>query len=77
MFSDDNLEDLLDDPAEISSIVGEDENASSKAKIEKMKQIVAELSKNVQPVKIRISIRWKSVLIWKLPRSHGLIMNGC
>ena len=41
--------------------MGEHENASSEAKIEKMKQIVAELSKNVQRVKIRISIRWKSV----------------
>ena len=58
--SDDNLEELLNDPPEISSIVGEHENPSSEAKIEKMKQIVAELSKNVQPVKIRISIRWKS-----------------
>ena len=41
--------------------MGEHENASSEAKMEKMKQIVAELSKNVQPIKIRVSIRRKSV----------------
>ena len=61
--SDDNLEELLNDPPEISSIVGEHENASSEAKIEKIKQIVAELSKNVYPVTGPL---YKSVQMLKL-----------
>ena len=59
--SDDNLEEILNDFPEINADVSEFGNTSPVMKIEKMKDLVTELAKNVEPVKIRISVRRKSV----------------
>ena len=59
--SDDNLEEILNDFPEINADVNEFGNTSPVMKMEKMKDLVTELAKNVEPVKIRISVRRKSV----------------
>ncbi|XP_028417782.1 G2/M phase-specific E3 ubiquitin-protein ligase-like [Dendronephthya gigantea] len=58
---DDNLEEIWNDSPEKSTDGDEVENTSPDIMMEKMKALVAELAENVQPVKIRISVRRKSV----------------
>lgn len=74
--SDDNLEELLNDFPEISTDVSEVENTSPDTKMEKMKDLVTELAKNVQPVKIRISVRRKSVFKDYLETAKKPWFNG-
>ena len=74
--SDDDLEELLQDSSEECIDKGEVDNSSPDTKMEKMKDLVTELARNVQPVKIRISIRRKSVFKDYLETAKKPWFNG-